>query len=77
MNLMYAVPDIDEVLAVAKGLGIHLGPDEAVMYRKYLMELMEQFDTFVQSRLEEPKQSPRWPRPLASPGTGRAQKKTR
>ena len=52
---MYAVPDIDEVLAVAKGLGIHLGPDEAVMYRKYLMELMEQFDTFVQSRLEEHK----------------------
>ena len=52
---MYAVPDIDEVLAVAQELGIHLGPDEAVMYRKYLMELMEQFDTFVQSRLEEHK----------------------
>ena len=30
---MYAVPDVDEVVAVAKELGIHLGPDEAVKYR--------------------------------------------
>ena len=34
---MYAVPDVDEVVAVAKELGIHLGSDEAVMYRKYLI----------------------------------------
>ena len=52
---MYAVPDVDEVVAVAKELGIHLGPDEAVTYRKYLMEQMGQLDTFVQARLEEPK----------------------
>jgi amidase len=52
---MYTVPDVDEVVAVAKELGIHLGSDEAVMYRKYLMEQMEQLDTFVQARLEEPK----------------------
>ena len=52
---MYAVPDVDEVVAVAKELGIHLGPDEAVMYQKYLMEQMEQLDTFVQARLEEAK----------------------
>ena len=52
---MYAVPDVDEMVAVAKELGIHLGPDEAVKYRKYLMERMEQLDTFVQARLEEPK----------------------
>ena len=52
---MYAVPDVDEVVAVAKELGINLGPDEAVKYRKYLMERMEQLDTFVQARLEEPK----------------------
>ncbi len=52
---MYAVPDVDEVVAVAKELGIHLGPDEAVKYRKYLMEQMGQFDTFVQARLEETK----------------------
>ena len=51
---MYAVPDVDEVVAVAKELGIHLGPDEAVKYRKYLIEQMEQLDTFVQARLEEP-----------------------
>jgi amidase len=52
---MYAVPDVDEVVAVAKELGIHLGPDEAVKYREYLVEQMEQLDTFVQSRVEEPK----------------------
>ena len=52
---MYSVPDVDEVVAVAKELGIHLGPDEAVKYRKYLMEQMEQLDTFVQARLEEDK----------------------
>ena len=52
---MYAVPDVDEVVAVAKELGIHLGPDEAVKYRKYLMEQMGGLDTFVQARMEETK----------------------
>ena len=52
---MYAIPDVDEVVAVAKELGISLGPDDAVMYRKYLMEQMGQFDTFVQARVEEHK----------------------
>jgi amidase len=52
---MYAVPDVDEVVAVAKELGIHLGADEAVMYQKYLVEQLGQLDTFVQARLEEPK----------------------
>ena len=51
---MYAVPDVDEVVAVAKELGIHLGPEEAVLYRKYLMEQLSQLDAFVQARLEEP-----------------------
>jgi amidase len=50
---MYAVPDVDEVVAVAKDLGIHLGPDEAVLYRKYLLEQLNAVDTFVQSRLDE------------------------
>ena len=54
-KLMYTVPDVDEVVAVAKELGIHLGPDEAVKYRQYLMEQMGQLDAFVQARLEEPK----------------------
>jgi amidase len=52
---MYAVPDVDEVVAVARELGIHLGPDEAVMYQKYLMGIMGRLDTFVQARIEEPK----------------------
>jgi amidase len=50
---MYAVPDVDEVVAVARELGIHLGPDEAVLYRKYLMEQLTALDKFVQSRLDE------------------------
>src|SRR5438309_8918490 len=52
---MYAVPDVDEVVAVAKELGIHLSPEEAVLYRKYLLEQLSQFDAFVQARLEEPR----------------------
>src|SRR2546429_7209792 len=51
---MYAVPDVDEVVAVAKELGIHLSPEEAVLYRKFLLEQLSQFDAFVQARLEEP-----------------------
>ena len=51
---MYPVPDVDEVVGVAKALGIHLGPEEAVLYRKYLMEQLREFDTFVQARVEEP-----------------------
>jgi amidase len=51
---MYAIPDVDEVMTVAKALGIHLGPEEVVLYRKYLMEQLEAFDTFVQAREEEP-----------------------
>jgi amidase len=52
---MYPVPDIDDVVAVAKTLGIHLGPEEAVLYQKYLLEQLRAFDTFVQARVEEPK----------------------
>ena len=52
---MYAVPDVDEVVAVAKELGIHLGPEEAFLYRKYLLEQLREFDTFVQARVEEAK----------------------
>jgi amidase len=51
---MYPVPDVDDVVAVAKALGLHLGPEEAVLYRKYLLEQLQAFDTFVQARLEEP-----------------------
>lgn len=50
---MYAIPDVDDVVAVARDLGIHLGPEEAVLYRKYLLEQLAAFDTFVQARIEE------------------------
>jgi amidase len=52
---MYRVPDVDEVVAVAKSLGIHLGPEEAVLYRKHLLEQLQEFDTFVQARVDEAK----------------------
>src|SRR5205823_13662669 len=45
----------EEIVAVAKELGIHLGPEEAVLYRKYLMEQLQEFDAFVQARVEEPR----------------------
>jgi amidase len=51
---MYAVPDVDEVVAVAESLGIHLGADEAVIYQKYLLEQLSAFDKFVQARIDEP-----------------------
>jgi len=52
---MYSVPDVDEVVAVAKHLGIHLSADEAVLYRKHLTEQLSQLDAFVQARVEEPR----------------------
>src|SRR5215831_9514084 len=54
-ELMYAVPGVDEVVAVAKELGIHLSPDEAVLYRKHLTEQLGQLDAFVQARVDEPR----------------------
>jgi amidase len=52
---MYTAPDVDEVMAVARALGIHLGPEEVVLYRKYLLEQLAALDTFVQARVEETK----------------------
>src|SRR5262247_1571154 len=50
---MYTVPSVDELVVVAKALGIHLGPDEAALYRKYVMEQLRHVDAFVQARLAE------------------------
>jgi hypothetical protein len=49
---MYPVPDVDDVVAVAKALGIHLGPKTAVLCQKDLLEQLRSFDTFVQARVE-------------------------
>jgi amidase len=51
---MYAVPSSAAVMAVAKSLGIHLGPDDADLYRTYLLDQLSALDDFVQSRIEEP-----------------------
>lgn len=58
---MYSIPDVDEVVAVAKALGMHLGADEAVLYQQYLQAQLAAFDTFVQARIDEPRP------PLLSP----------
>lgn len=50
---MYAVPEVEEVVCVAKSLGIHLGPDEAALYRKHLLDQLSSLDDFVQARIEE------------------------
>src|SRR3989442_1031275 len=51
---MYAVPDVEEVVAVAKELGIHLGPEEAGLSGRYVMEQLPAFATFVRARVEAP-----------------------
>jgi amidase len=59
---MYSVPDVDQVVAVAKELGIHLSADEAALYRKHLVDQLSQLDAFVQARLEQS------PPPMVSAG---------
>jgi len=63
---MYTIPDVDEVVSVAKALGIHLGSDEARLYQQYLAEQLGTLDTFVQARLEEPR--PPMVSPARQPG---------
>jgi amidase len=65
---MYAVPDVDEVVSIAASLGIHLGADEAPLYRKYLLEQMAGLDAFVQSRVDES------PPPVCAPTRAQASK---
>ena len=52
---MFSAPDVDEVVAVAKNVGIHISTDEAALYHEYVVEQLGYLDTFVQSRLEETK----------------------
>jgi amidase len=63
---MFAVPSEDEVVAVAREMGIHLGPDEVGLYRKYLLEHLTELDHFVQNRMEETK--PPMVSPARAPG---------
>lgn len=52
-STMYSVPDVDDVVAIADTLGIHLVADEAVLYRKYLADRLATMDAFVQARIDE------------------------
>src|SRR5262249_24618234 len=65
---MYRVPDVEEVVGVARSLGINLGADEPVLYRKYLLEQLADAAAFVQARIEEP--AP----PMLSPARAPARK---
>jgi amidase len=58
---MFKVPDVEEVVAVAARLGMHVSRDEAAVYQRYLVEQLAGIDDFVQSRLEEDRP------PLVSP----------
>src|SRR2546428_13770804 len=51
---MYAVPDVDEVVAVAKQRGNHPSPEGALLYQKNPMVQPSQLDAFVHVRLQEP-----------------------
>ncbi len=50
---MFKRPTVDEVIAVAEKLGIHLSPDEAELYQRLLVTQLHSFDAFVQSRTVE------------------------
>ncbi len=64
---MFHVPDVDEVTEIASSMGIHLGPEEAVLYQRYLVQHMQSLDEFVQSRLEEA--TPPMVSPAREPGS--------
>ena len=51
---MYAVPSNAEIIATAKNLWIHIGPEEVDLYRRYLLEQLSALDQFVQARIDEP-----------------------
>lgn len=52
---MFAVPDADEVVSAAKALGLHLGADEAILFRRKLAEQLALLNDFVQARIAEDK----------------------
>jgi len=58
-----------------QGAGHPSESGRGILYRKYLMEQLSQFDAFVQARLEEP--VPPMVSAVGNPVTGRGQKKTR
>ncbi len=51
---MYAMPDDEEIIAIAGRLGVHLSPEEAAIYRRHLVRHLADLDRFVQTRLDEP-----------------------
>jgi hypothetical protein len=48
---MDPVPNIDDVLPVAKLMEIHRGPEETVRSRTYCLEPLQAFDPIVQARV--------------------------
>ena len=50
---MFAPPTIAEIVAVAEGLGLHLGPEDAVLFQGPLTDQLAGLDAFLQARVEE------------------------
>lgn len=57
---MYRIPDVDEMLADAEKLGIHVAVDEADVLFEVPSAAARRTDQFVQSASR--RTSPRWPR---------------
>jgi amidase len=50
---MHAVPDLQDMIATAAGLGIHLDPEEAAFLHGFVVEQLDELDAFLQSRMDE------------------------
>lgn len=50
---MNAVPDVDEVIRVARSLGMTLGREEAVVYRERVVSELNAIEEFMRTRVEE------------------------
>src|ERR1700722_1279765 len=50
---MFAKPDVQQIVQVAASLGIRLGDEEAALYQPVLIGQLQEFDEFMQARLDE------------------------
>jgi amidase len=58
---MFAKPDVQQIVQVAASLGIRLGDEEAALYQPVLIDQLQEFDEFMQSRLDEGRPSLLYP----------------
>ena len=63
---MNGMPDVDEVISVARSLGMTMGRDEAVAYREQVVSKLNAIEEFMRTRVEE--ERPPLLTPERSPG---------